>query len=269
MKVICVDDEPMVLEELKKLLNQQPDVEEAVGFSVPEEALDWLGSNQPDAAFLDISIGRMNGLELARRIRELYHDCAIVFITGYSEYAVEAFSLRADGYLLKPATAEEVRCELDNIKSKRPILPPSRAHKRIRVQCFGNFEVFCDDAPLKFDRRKTKELFAYLVDRQGTSVSMGELIGILWEDAPATRSLHSNLRNSVHDLLSTFARVGADNVVVKGRNTLALNPDTIDCDFYDFQRRIPYAVNLYRGEYMTQYSWAEITTSELLLNYKP
>ena len=151
------------------------------------------------------------------------------------------------------SAAEEVRCELDNIKSKRPIVPPPST-RRIRV--------------LRFERRKTKELMAYLVDRQGTSVSMGELIGILWEDAPATRSLHSNLRNSIHDLISTFARVGVDNIIVKGRNTLTLNRDAIDCDFYDFQRRIPYAVNLYRGEYMTQYSWAEITTSELLLNYK-
>lgn len=267
MKVICVDDEPMVLEETKKLLNQQLDVEEAVGFSAPDEALDWLRTNQPDAAFLDINMGRMNGLELARRIREQYHDCAIVFITGYSEYAVEAFALRADGYLLKPATAEEVRCELDHIKSRQPLAPP-RTTRRIRVQCFGNFEVFCDGAPLKFERRKTKELLAYLVDRQGTSVSMGELMGILWEDAPATRSLHSNLRNSIHDLASTFARVGADNALIRSRNTLALNCDAIDCDFYDFQRGIPYAVNLYRGEYMTQYSWAEITTSELLLNYK-
>lgn len=267
MKVICVDDEPMVLEEVKKLLNQQPDVEEAVGFLAPDEVLDWLKNNQPDAAFLDINMGRMNGLELARHIRELYHDCAIVFITGYSEYAVEAFSLHADGYLLKPATAEEVRCELDNIKSKHPLAPP-RSSKRIRVQCFGNFEVFCDGAPLRFERRKTKELLAYLVDRQGTSVSMGELIGVLWEDAPATRSLQSNLRNSVHDLIKTFAAVGVDNILTKSRNTLTLNCDAIDCDFYDFQRRMPYAVNLYRGEYMTQYSWAEITTSELLLNYK-
>ncbi len=97
---------------------------------------------------------------------------------------------------------------------------------------------------------------------------MGELIGVLWEDAPATRSLHSNLRNSIHDLASTFARVGADNALIRSRNTLALNCDAIDCDFYDFQHRMPYAVNLYRGEYMSQYSWAEITTSELLLNYK-
>lgn len=267
MRVICVDDEPMVLEEVKKLLNQQADVEETVGFLAPDKALEWLKTNQPDAAFLDINLGRMNGLELAKRIRELYHDCAVVFITGYSEYTVEEFLVRADGYLLKPTTAEEVLCELDNIKSKHPLAPP-RSGKRIRVQCFGNFEVFCDGVPLQFERRKTKELLAYLVDRQGTSVSMSELISILWGDAPAIRSIQSNLRNSIHNLASTFAKVGADNIFIRGRNTLALNADAIDCDFYDFQRRMPYVVNLYRGEYMAQYSLAEITTSELVLDYK-
>lgn len=128
--------------------------------------------------------------------------------------------------------------------------------------------MFCDGVPLQFERRKTKELLVYLVDRQGTSVSMGELISILWEDAPATRSIQSNLRNSIHNLASTFAKVGADNIFIRGRNTLALNGDAIDCDFYDFQRRMPYVVNLYRGEYMAQYSLAEITTSELVLDYK-
>lgn len=55
MRVICVDDEPMVLEEVKKLLNQQADVEETVGFLAPDKALEWLKTNQPDAAFLDIN----------------------------------------------------------------------------------------------------------------------------------------------------------------------------------------------------------------------
>ena len=266
MNLICVDDEPMVLEEVKGLLSRQPDVETVTAFLSPEQALDWLQSHEPDAAFLDINMGEMDGLALARRIRERYHDCAIVFLTGYSEYAVAAFSVRADGYLMKPATEEEVRCELDNIKRKQPLAAPPST-KRIRVQCFGNFEVFCDGVPLHFGRQKSKELFAYLVDRQGTSVSMGELIGVLWEDAPVTRSLQSNLRNSIHDLSSTFSQAGVENILIKGRNTLTLNRDAIDCDFYDFQRRLPYAVNLYRGEYMAQYSWAEITASALLLHY--
>lgn len=262
MNIICVDDEPIVLEEVRELLEKQPDVNDVKDFLLPKDALCWLQSNQPDAAFLDINMGQMNGLELAKRIRELYHDCAIVFITGYSEYAVDAFSIHADGYLLKPATLEDVRCELDHIKSKKALSMPKN-EKRIRIQCFGNFEVFADEIPLHFKRSKTKELLAYLVDRQGCATTMRELTTVLWEDSPNTLSVQSNLRNLIHDLLNTFSSLNAENIIIKDRNTIALNCASISCDFYDFQRRIPYAVNLYRGEYMSQYSWAEIRYNNL------
>lgn len=262
MKILCVDDEPIVLEELRELVEKQPDVESVSGFLSPKEALHWAETNEPDAAFLDINMGRMDGLMLARRLREKRPECAIVFVTGYSEYAVNAFELHAEGYLMKPATVEDVRRELDYIKSKKSISAP-KTSKHIRVQCFGNFEAFAGDAPLRFERGKTKELMAYLVDRQGAGATMGELIAVLWEDAPDSLSMRSNLRNLIHDLKSTLSHAGAENVLVKNRDTIALNCAAVDCDFYDFQRCIPYAVNLYRGEYMSQYSWAEITTASL------
>lgn len=262
MKILCVDDEPIVLEEVCELVEKQSDVESVAGFLSPEEALSWAKTNKPDAAFLDINMGRMDGLMLARRLRESCPECAIVFVTGYSEYAVNAFELHAEGYLMKPATVKDVRRELDFIKSKKPLCAPA-SEKRVRVQCFGNFEVFAGDAPLRFERGKTKELMAYLVDRRGAGVTMGELIAVLWEDAPDSLSMRSNLRNLIHDLKSTLSRAGADNALVKNRDTIALNCAAVECDFYDFQRCIPYAVNLYRGEYMSQYSWAEITTAGL------
>lgn len=264
MNVLCVDDELIVLEETSELLSRQAGVQSVADFLSAEEALRWAESNAPDAAFLDINLGRMDGLLLAKRLREIHPDCAIVFLTGYSEYAVSAFRLHAEGYLMKPATMEDIRRELDHIKSKRPMTAP-KSENAIRVQCFGNFEVYAGGAPLRFERAKTKELLAYLVDRQGAGATMGELIAVLWEDAPDTPSMRSNLRNLIHDLKSTLSSAGSENALVKDRNMLSLNCAAIDCDFYDFQKRMPYAVNLYRGEYMSQYSWAEITTGSLMM----
>ena len=102
-----------------------------------------------------------------------------------------------------------------------------------------------------------------MVDRQGANVSMGELVGVLWEDAPESVSTRCNLRNLIHDLKTTLAAYSDKSILIKDRNVIALNCAAVDCDFYDFQRRIPYAVNLYRGEYMSQYSWAEITLGAL------
>ncbi len=176
---------------------------------------------------------------------------------------MDAFALRADGYLLKPVTEEDVHKELNFILEKRAIPSPESKHC-IRIQCFGNFEVFADEEPIRFARSKTKELLAYLVDREGATVSMGELMAVLWEDAPESRSTRSNVRNIIHDLKATLAAHGADEVLTKSRNAIALNRSMVDCDFYDFLQRMPYAVNLYHGEYMNQYSWAEITAAHLI-----
>ena len=97
----------------------------------------------------------------------------------------------------------------------------------------------------------------------GMSVTMGELMTVMWEDGADTNSRQSNLRNLIAELRHGFLSVGAENVIVKSRNRIAVNREAVDCDYYDFLRHIPYAVNSYRGEYMSQYSWAEITTASL------
>ena len=114
-----------------------------------------------------------------------------------------------------------------------------------------------------FKRQKAKELLAYLVDRMGAGVTMGELIAMLWEEGPDTHSRQSNLRNLISELKNTLAEAGTEDIILKSRNTISLDCDAVECDYFDFLRHIPYAVNRYRGEYMNQYSWAEMTTAEI------
>lgn len=82
---------------------------------------------------------------------------------------------------------------------------------------------------------------------------------MLWEDEADCKSLQSNLRNLIADLKKTLTSVNAETVLVKERNAIAIDPKQVVCDYYDFIHQIPYAVNSYRGEYMSQYSWAELT----------
>ena len=86
----------------------------------------------------------MNGLELAKRLKDQHGETNIVFVTGYSEYAIDAFDLHASGYLLKPATVEKVQDAMENLR-----IPPETIGrgKRVRIQCFGNFEIFVDGVP--------------------------------------------------------------------------------------------------------------------------
>ena len=90
-------------------------------------------------AFLDIEMSGMTGLELTVRLRENDPDIRIVFVTAYSQYAVEAFGVHATGYLLKPVDREALQRELTFIYEKE------EPKKRIRVQTFGGFDVFVAD----------------------------------------------------------------------------------------------------------------------------
>ncbi|MGM9644964.1 MAG: response regulator [Eubacteriales bacterium] len=259
MNIIAVDDEKLALETLVDSVSKATHEADIHGFRKPEEALEYVRQNGCEIAFLDIKMRGMTGLELARRLKDIKGDINIIFVTGYSEYSLDAFRLYASDYLLKPATPDAVSRALEHLRV--PIIPSQT--KKIRFQCFGNFEAYVDGRPLVFRRAKTKELLAYLVDRMGASATMGELMAVIWEDGEDTSSRQSNLRNLIADLKNVFSDAGAGNIILKNRNSIALDCESVDCDYYDFLRHIPYAVNSYHGEYMMQYSWAEITTASL------
>ena len=196
MKAIAVDDKKIPLEALIEAVQEAaPDIE-LTPFRNPVEALAWEGIKDIDVAFVDIDMPGMDGVQFAHELKLINPKINIIFATGYSEYAGDAMSLHASGYLMKPITAEKVRFELNDLR--HPV-EGTRAH-RLFVRCFGNFEVFVDGKPLAFERNRTKELFAYLVDRCGAMVSNTEIEAVLWEDASSQRSVHSYMRTLMADL---------------------------------------------------------------------
>ena len=259
MIIIAVDDEKLALDVLVDTINEVVPSAKIFGFRQPLEAISFAENESCDIAFLDIKMRGMTGLELAKRLKDINGKINIIFVTGYSEYSLDAFRLYASDYLLKPVDEEHVKKALENLRS--PINITQK--KKVRIRCFGNFEVFVNNEPLNFNRTKTMELFAYLVDRKGASCSMSEITAKLWEDKPDSVSQKSNLRNLIYDLKNTLANVGADEIIVKNRNTIRLKTELVDCDYYEFLKGNLSSVNTYQGEYMHQYSWAEMTTATL------
>ena len=90
-----------------------------------------------------------------------------------------------------------------------------------------------------------------------------------WQNRPVVRqsarpeSLHSHLRNLIFDLSHALEDAGVTGLLIRGRSTLAIDTGKVDCDYYNFLKGDRSAINSYRGEYMTQYSWAEVTRSAL------
>lgn len=112
MRFLVVDDEKMMLDGLEMMLKKLRPEAEILSFSWPEDALAAAGAVPADAAFLDIQMGGMTGLELAVRLKRLRPDMHIIFVTGYADYAVEAFAMHASGYLLKPVSEAALKREL-------------------------------------------------------------------------------------------------------------------------------------------------------------
>ena len=259
MILFAVDDEKPALDYLVTVLKETYPQADIYAFSDTQKAIETAANIRCDVVFLDIRMNNMSGIELAKSLKDINNEINIVFTTGYPEYSLEAFRIYASDYLLKPVSTEAVKRAMDNLRN--PILP--KQENKLRIQCFGNFEVFSENKPVHFKRAKTKELFAYLIDRKGAACTMGELISILWENSPDTHSQRSNLRNLISDLKKTLADFDAESILIKERNTLAVKCESVICDYYDFLNQIPYAVNGYHGEYMAQYSWPELTLAAL------
>ena len=280
MKIIAVDDKPVPRKALVKAIEEADPGAEVAACANAEEVLALPELGAYDVAFVDIDMPGMNGIQLARELKKRHPQLNIVFATGYGEYMADAFALHSSGYVMKPVTAAKVRDELANLR-----FPPERGaggvggaagaegdaagarpswmSGRLVVRCFGSFEVFADGEPVAFERSKTKELFAYLVDRRGAVCSMADIEAVFWGDLAGTASQRSYLRTLVADLRSTLEHLGFDDVVVKHRGAVGIRPDAIKCDYFAFLADDPVAIASYRGEYMTQYSWAEPTHAQL------
>ena len=254
MRIIAVDDEKIALEALSGAIRAIVAEDEVVSFRYPEDAIEYAKENLCDIAFLDIEMVGMSGVELAEELKKYNNEINIVFCTGYGNYRDVAFDLHASGYLMKPITPEKVKRELENLR--RPI----SEKKKLKVQTFGNFEVYIDGKPLNFKYRRTKELFAYLVDRVGAMCSVGEIIGILFEDEGGREDYFQKLRR---DLLSTLEEVGCENAIVHKRGMLGVVVTELQCDYYDYLNNKKDLATSYFGEYMSQYSFAEYTNAHL------
>lgn len=263
MVVVAVDDESISLDCLSVVLSNTPQIDEVHSFSDPVETLEWVHGHKPDVAFLDVEMQKMSGLALAAKIRTICPTCNIIFVTSHQDYAVEAFKLRAKGYIMKPATREAVQEEINNICQPQS-QPLNENSDKIKVVCFGNFDTYYNGNLIKFSLSKAKELFAYLVHKKGTEVSMGELAAVLFEDKADNESTQSQLRNLISEMKKSFAKAGvSQDIFEKSRGFIAIKTAFLECDYYDFLNAKTEAVNSYTGEYMSQYSWAEFTVGYL------
>lgn len=268
MNIIAIDDERLALQAILEILENVFPKEKIQGFQSAGKLIKYADELKQDGqiidyAFLDIEIYGETGLVLAKQLKEYFPEVKIVFCTAYQGYAVDAWKLHAIGYLLKPVTEEAVLETLDEMDKGWKTKGKSQA-EGIRVQTFGNFEIFINESLISFEREKAKELLAYLIDRRGAAVTNAEIAAVLWEGEPEDERIRNYVKVIVTTLRRNLKNVGADDILQKSRGHLAVDMSKVKSDFDDFIKGDAFAVNAYHGEYMANYSWAEFTNASLM-----
>ena len=134
----------------------------------------------------------------------------------------------------------------------------------VTIRTFGYFDVFVGDKPIAFRNKKSKELLALLVDRKGGFVTGEEAIGFLWEDEPANTLTLSRYRKVALRLKNTLEEYGISDILetIDGKRRIVV--EKVKCDLYDFLSGKDEYSQLFKGSYLTNYSWGETTLGELL-----
>ena len=118
IKVIIAEDEAANRTFLRNILEQNKDIK-VVGEAVNgKELIDLTSKLKPQVVFVDIEMPELDGMSAAKKLAEKNEELLIVFVTGHSDFAVEAFEISSFDYILKPFKAERVEKVLDKIRAR-------------------------------------------------------------------------------------------------------------------------------------------------------
>lgn len=198
-----------------------------------------------------------------------YDDIKGLFATGEAEFTY--FDMSQNAYRRIRAICSQQyhgggdRCYvmLYNMDAREPERPGTA----VRIRTFGYFDVFVDEKPIAFRNEKSRELFALLVDRRGGFVSSEEAISFLWEEEPANSVTMARYRKVALRLKNILEEYGIADIIESVNGKRRLIPERVTCDLYDYLSGKAEYAQLFKGSYLTNYSWGENTLAELTGNY--
>lgn len=143
----------------------------------------------------------------------------------------------------------------------------STVKKDVYIRTFGYFDVFVNGQPIAFRNKKSKELLALMVDRRGGYVSSDEAISFLWEDEPTNALTLARCRKVALRLKNILEEYGISDIMESVDGKRRIVTDKVRCDLYDYLSKKEEFSELFKGSYLTNYSWGETTLGELLNEY--
>lgn len=219
IKAIIVDDEEMALFVLSEMLKEYDSVEVLKTYRNPKLALEEVLDVKPDVIFLDIEMGDLNGIKVAEELIDVYPSADIVFVTAYSEYAIEAFELNAIDYLLKPVIPKRLKKSLDRIYIDKQ---STEEEPGLYIKSFGSFNVINENEAIKWRTAKAKELFAYLWLHQKEIIDRSRLIETLFPMREVDRG-NTLFSTTLYQMRKNISRYLGDDFLTNTNGSYSLN----------------------------------------------
>jgi two-component SAPR family response regulator len=282
LKTVIVDDEILVLELLKNMLQQEKYIDIIGECTSPREALSEITALKPDLIFLDIEMPGINGIELATHLLGNMEDISIVFITAYDQYAVQAFRLNAIHYILKPPNPDEISQAIARVLSDKRVKPVKNLDK-VYVRMLGDIQINGQtSAKLKWPTGKTEELFAMFLLSGANGLDKWTIIDRLWPDSQEGKR-EQLLYSTVYRLKKTLTEYGIKAKVINKLGAYKMEVEDMWLDVNEFEnlyndykktRNIESdtyekLVELYRGQLFgsRHYEWSELYKYELFRKF--
>lgn len=283
MQAIIVDDEPLALQRLERLLKEFNGIKIVKTFQDPRKALQFVSNQEIDIVFLDIDMPEVNGMMLADKLLHKKPDISLVFVTAYNEYAVEAFELNALDYLLKPVQKERLAKTLSRmLKGEQK---PKIKQEVIETKMLCLFQHISYTNPsigtkkISWRTMKAQELFAYLVQNRGRTVHREALIDLLWPNSDLEKAI-PHLHTTIYQIRSTIKKHGLAIRISYMDEGYRIEMGGTKLDIEEWEagvRTLPRVsletidqhqalMKLYRGDYLAEhlYIWAEGERERLL-----
>lgn len=277
-----IDDEPYALLALRVLLEKHKDLRIVGAYTNPVEGIAQTRELLPEVVFLDIDMPQLDGLDVASSVLQQSPDTDIVFVTAYSEYALQAFEVQAIDYLLKPVEEERLIMTLGRLLRRKRRNAKSAVHigeGKLIIRSFGGFDMgFAGGASIKWRDEKSKELFCFLLHNARRDVSKEEVLDALWQGDDPRKALRQ-LYNGIYYLRKALADhgIGRELLCIQGCYRLELGAVEYDrerfCALYEQKANRMEALRemeaLYTGEYLGTkgYEWTVYERERLLEMY--
>jgi len=243
MIIYAVDDEPIALRLLEKIVKDEIAGCEFSGFMFADDYMEALENRSPDIVFLDVEMPGVTGVDIARKTSEIAPKTNLIFLTGFPQYTGDAIELFASGYIMKPITVDKLRNQLEHLR-----YPVANEKEQLIIKTFGFFEAKYKGQSIRFEREKTRELLAFLIYKKGQPVNANEIRLAIWGEEGLDAKTNSYFHHLKRDLEKTFEGLGISETLYMGTRTYAVVPGSFECDWYDNCE--------YKGPFMEQYSWA-------------